>query len=878
MLESKAFHDRKGLELWLQDQPHKSCAEIAARAALRVLPLVLHSRPEREMLYTFRAAFIAWAANLYPDNTSDRLIIQAAFASTAGVPFKDLAARSAAAAAGTIAANLAFDPTPATAAFHNAGAAGLAAAAAAHAAAAAAHTPDVSSAHASAVGNAADTIWASINEDIGFLAVSEPGQLMQRELWPMDVRGSSEFQANFPRWARVPFDAFDKSPLVTRGPWGVWLAWYRAILPAEWSSRFGHAVDLQIAAQDSSFWQRDPGLVVAEIAEMAKWPWNSGRTSSHATSPDAPNTKTPSKKAAASPKRKSASRTSSAAVVEPIAVEAEIPPEPPPQPPSVSVEPQSDEPTPVDQLGRRPFAQALVERMDKIYQKGGHDGFAAHIYAPWGAGKTSVLMMMSELMSRADRKTADGKLAPHWVVVQFNAWVQERRNPPWWPLMEELKTECLKHLSKEKVGWLRMLKAGGRELRRIWPRARAGDPDYAALLRIHWIWWKVRTDAFAYIVAFFVTTLCIWILLHSEATNFDLAMKLFTAALLAFASFLAAGRVAFFGSASAAKLYEDISRDPLQRIKDFFRKTVETTGQPICIFIDDLDRCNADYVVDLLEGIQTSFRHCNVAYVVAADRNWIRSSFELRYSMFSSAVGSLGQPLGYLFLEKVFQVSTPVPGMGDKTRSAYWNRLLGKISPAGQSEGIASGPAPGSTGTAQFDSVVAAKRADLRERHGENLTGEQAKSIMQEASSAEDIAAVVLEFNTSGAAEKEAEHLLARFTGVLPENPRVMKRMINAFAMRQAIGLLEGSPVPAEVLARWTILEQRFPALADILIANPEWTQMLSDTVDDEGRKKLPPLLLPFCESEIIRNIVGTVDAQRLTVEHVRTITRGSVT
>jgi hypothetical protein len=422
-----------------------------------------------------------------------------------------------------------------------------------------------------------------------------------------------------------------------------------------------------------------------------------------------------------------------------------------------------------------------------------------------------------------------------------------------------------------------MLRAGGRELLRIWFQEPVRDPDQAALLQAHWIWWKVRTDAFAYVVAFFVAALCIWILLHTQAAaNVDVAIKLFSTALLAVASFIAAGRVAFFGSASAAKLYEDISRDPLKRIKDFFEKTVKKTNRPVCIFIDDLDRCNADYVVDLLEGIQTSFRHANVTYVVAADRNWIRSSFELRYEKFSSAVGNLGQPLGYLFLEKVFQVSTPVPGMGDKTRSDYWNRLLGRVAPAGQTEGTALPPS--STEPAQFDNLVAAKRVDLRVRHGENLTGDQAKSIMKEASSAEDVAAVVLEFNTSGAAEKEAEHLLARFTDVLPENPRVMKRMINAFAMRQAIGLLEGSSVPTEVLARWTILEQRFPALADVLISNPEWTQVLIDTVKKKDREKLPPLLRPFCESGIIRNILGKVDQQGLTVKHVRTITRGSVT
>jgi hypothetical protein len=135
----------------------------------------------------------------------------------------------------------------------------------------------------------------------------------------------------------------------------------------------------------------------------------------------------------------------------------------------------------------------------------------------------------------------------------------------------------------------------------------------------------------------------------------------------------------------------------------------------------------------------------------------------------------------------------------------------------------------------------------------------------------------VLELKASRAAEEEAEHLLAHFVDLLPDNPRVMKRMINAFAMRQAIGILERNKVPPEKLARWTIMEQRLPALSDLLIEHPEWIDMLSTAISDEDRKKLPPPLLPFADSDVVRSIVGKTD-DKLTAENVRTITRGSAT
>jgi hypothetical protein len=535
------------------------------------------------------------------------------------------------------------------------------------------------------------------------------------------------------------------------------------------------------------------------------------------------------------------------------------------RPPIESVEPQSDEPTTNDQLGRRLFAQALVERMDRLSEREGHDGFAVHIYAPWGAGKTSVLKMMHQQMISSDRNTMDGKAAPSWTVVLFNAWQHERRNPPWWPLIEAVKTECLGSLLNPDTGW--------RGAWAEWRRSSQGDPirrnlAQAILLQAHWLWWKVRIDVLPYLIAIAVAAICLWLLGKVPTGNnapAEWVLKLLTTVIAVFTAFFTASRVAIFGSASAAKYYEDISQDPLKRITHFFRGTVKKTGKPVCVFVDDLDRCQTDYVVDLLEGIQTSFRCNNVAYVVAADRNWLKASFESRYGAFSNAIGNAGQPLGYLFLEKIFQVSTPLPGMGDKTRSAFWSKLLRR----------ADGSSPSETAQKQFDRAVEAKRKKLREKHGESLTGEKAKEILDQTEAEEDRAAVVLELNASPATEQEARHLLEQFTTIVPDNPRVMKRMINAFAMRQAIGLLERSLTPTDALARWTILEQRFPALADLLIEHPEWIGVVAAGSPDADQQKLPPPLMPFADSEIVRNIVGKDKANALTVDHIRAITRG---
>jgi hypothetical protein len=70
--------------------------------------------------------------------------------------------------------------------------------------------------------------------------------------------------------------------------------------------------------------------------------------------------------------------------------------------------------------------------------------------------------------------------------------------------------------------------------------------------------------------------------------------------------------------------------------------------------------------------------------------------------------------------------------------------------------------------------------------------------------------------------EAEAtEHRLQRFGPLLALNPRSMKRFINDYSIVEAVRLPEGSSVGGDLLALWTIIETRWPALADYLRGNP---------------------------------------------------------
>lgn len=853
--EPLAIERGKNLNKWLAGKPGNWAQAIAVRAALRVLPLALvvsaDTRSRHLTQAAFRGNFISWAVCKYPGHDMTAAVIAAAHAAidpatvdyaTAHVTHAVRAAGSAAAAA---AASSIYAINSATAA----------------AVAEAAYAID----HAAADAAATRDLWAAIDVDADWLAGQDDrASLIDQPLWLIDVRGDSKYHANFPLWAREPFDAFVKSEITRISPWGLIVDWYRALLPdsRDRASRslFGERIDTQIAFMSPAFWDRDPDEVIGDIAKSANW--RPGRQPASASSVR----KRPERKIAGENFERSAEFSASVDASAEVAVERSAG-QATERPSSLTdaVATHSDEPTRDDRLGRRPFARALVERIGDVRRSGGKDGFAVHLHAPWGAGKTSVLYMMRDIME-------DRKLDKHdrWATAMLEAWRHERREPPWWPLIQAVKHGCARTLLRNRY-FLRWI-----------------------ALEAIWAWWWFWAHVVPIILALgalilgvalvmkFAGDVAVLDLVNSMTTIVGVLVSLLTA----FGVFVLAGRTLIFGSSNSAKFYEDLTRDPMKNLTARFMRIVKTAGMPICIFIDDLDRCGADYVSTLLEGIQTAFRGRDVTYVVAADRAWIGEALAHRYGAFSHTVGSAAQPLGYLFLEKVFQISIAVPNMGSKTQSAYWTGLLKGQATSGSTakeerrgffarllERLEDAE---SAATSEYEKALQELRLTVREarrkdgRKGKGLTREDADDLLRQDDSAQRRAAIALELNASRAADEEAEHMLARFSELLPGNPRAMKRMVNAFALRQTASILEDADVAPEILARWTILEQRYPVLAERLSERPEQATALAGAIE-----KMPEDLRPLVAHSAVRDIIRLDETCSLSEDDIRAITRG---
>ena len=501
-----------------------------------------------------------------------------------------------------------------------------------------------------------------------------------------------------------------------------------------------------------------------------------------------------------------------------------------------------DRPATEDGLGRARLASVLAERIRRVRdedttapvgtrrerraklagdmaaaQRAG--SFMVHVHAPWGAGKSSLLNFLGyDLHNRAheaDLKERSGEVyawhkrlfdfflgrrrptdpsLSQWVVVQFSAWEHQRLVAPWWWLLSAVQRACAHELWWIHRGrwlwfWIRDL------VWRVW-NARAMAVALLLLLLLAIAAWRLEwfglpDKSVAVVSAILVTA----------GTAIALAGTVF-GMVRGTSKWLAVG------SADGAVRFLKRAHDPLGVYRRRFRWLVRSSGRPIVVFIDDLDRCRPEYVVELLEGIQTLFADEPVTYVIAADREWLCGSFAKTYSAFEDSVGSPGRPLGFLFLEKTFQISMEIPPMSHEQRDHYWNALMG----GGENHSAGKGS------TRKGLTKAFAKASTQGE------VEDEVKNLTQDGVDYEEVLLAAVRRLNAPDMQEQLERLLSEFAPMVENNPRSMKRLLNAYGIERDRLLRDGyllTKAERRQLALLTILRLRWPLFADHLRANP---------------------------------------------------------
>jgi hypothetical protein len=214
--------------------------------------------------------------------------------------------------------------------------------------------------------------------------------------------------------------------------------------------------------------------------------------------------------------------------------------------------------------------------------------------------------------------------------------------------------------------------------------------------------------------------------------------------------------------------------------------------------------------VELLEGIQTLFTTEPVTYVVAADRTWVCESFANAYSEFKGAVGDVGRPLGFLFLEKTFQISTEIPPMSSNDQAQYWDTLMRGVHNGDRRErGRRDAKLADAFAGVSTQAEVEEKVGTLIHDDGEDL---------------DDVMVAAVRRMNSPKLDDELEKLLSEFAPLLEKNPRSMKRLMNAYGIERDRLLRNGYFLTREErrqLALLTILWLRWPLFAEHLRKAP---------------------------------------------------------
>jgi len=500
-----------------------------------------------------------------------------------------------------------------------------------------------------------------------------------------------------------------------------------------------------------------------------------------------------------------------------------------------------------DLLGRVAFARFLAKRITSILPTEG--AYAIHLYGPWGAGKSTVLNFLKDILEPNSKKVSmwekvmqiiirlsnwgKKKKEDEWLVFEFNAWRHQHIEPPWWSLMEGVFQYTKKKLTLwglvQEYSW--RLNLGG--LIYLIP---AIIMLWLFSLAISWI----PTNIIPPKVDQPLTTSEFLSAVASAAKNISEIIALI---LTVWGGILAINRSLLFGTAKSAQDYKDRIQDPMNEIKKHFNRLIKNllkNNYRVVIFIDDLDRCRSSYVVELLEGIQTLFREAPVFFIVASDRRWLNACYEQVYEKFKSQVNELGKPLGTLFLEKAFRFSTPMPGISDELEKRYWLYLLD----IKNDEQI-------------VDFAVALKKAD---------------EIVSQIESEEEVRAVVKTSTKKEFAEQRAirekaverlatpaimarlEHTLRLYKELLEENPRAMKRLVNTYSANLTLDILSETNIERHQLVLWTILSTRWPSLAEYLEEDPEMIEKIIQKNVVNVRDELKPL---FLEPEILKVVNG---------------------
>ena len=259
---------------------------------------------------------------------------------------------------------------------------------------------------------------------------------------------------------------------------------------------------------------------------------------------------------------------------------------------------------------------------------------------------------------------------------------------------------------------------------------------------------------------------------------------------------------------------EDIKDD-----LDDLQKTLKRNNGRILIVIDDLDRCEPEKAVEVLQAINLLLNFESFIVCLGIDARVITRAVERHYQDILREAGASG----YEYLDKIVQIPFRIPEPNDDAITGFLLEQMGNPKPANGGSGDQGPSRPAS------DRPEAS--APRRQGPSQSETGGGGSSSALGASassSAQERLPVAFEY-----AEYEAFQAM---TPYLRPNPRHIKRLVHVYRLVRSLAALKGDALvsenPRETI-RWLMVAGQWPYTANSMLR--EFSGML-----DEWRDEIP--------------------------------------
>jgi len=230
---------------------------------------------------------------------------------------------------------------------------------------------------------------------------------------------------------------------------------------------------------------------------------------------------------------------------------------------------------------------------------------------------------------------------------------------------------------------------------------------------------------------------------------------------------------------------ENPSKTTIKSFKNNFAKLIELTNfDSVVIFVDDLDRCMPERVIETLEAIKLFLSVDNTAFVIGADERILKHSISMHLKLHTFKNDSSylydSEQIVTDYIEKLIQIPYHIPKLSPSEIESYKNLLFcqNKLSPN------------------EFDLIYKNYRT-FREKE------------FYMAYSLGDIKEII-NLNDYIELERllEISHIMSlMITNILKGNPRQTKRFLNTFILRQKLGKVAKLEIDSFILIKLMLLE-----------------------------------------------------------------------